>query len=318
MRLVSRGCELNKTSIFAASHSFPLNFGLWRETDSTAPTISGMTFRLFPASLTNRLESDGRPCDNPTVLYLMAVLAESDAIRYIVSRFRIFAPFLDVMGMYRSHCAAFLAGEIIALKNSGDPLFIFISAVSFGIRNLCGLISTTGTAIFRFWMSAPLLKLRTTEGAYSHWGSMSNLITFIGAIDIRRLGNLYNEILPADRAGFCPACIAEHSFRLSACKWLSARLANGRVNLFIFGLVKAHVAKVISARDRLPAYLAGYAARRATLGMISLWLKFIMAAGASFHVLIIHFLQRVSRTIPGIKRRMTDAFLGIEIRRIEP
>ena len=305
-----------KTTIIATPHSLPLTFCFWRKADSTAPAISGMAFRLFSTSLTNWLKSFRCSCHNAAMFYLMAILAKSNAVRYFISQILVGMPFLDVMGVYRSRCAALLAGKIITFKNRSNPLFIFISPVPFRIRNLCGFISTSWAAIFRFWMPTSLLELRPTKGAYSHRGGVSNLIAFTGAIGIRRISNLYNKILPADGAGFCPASITEHSFWLATCKWLAARLTNGRVNLFMTGLVKTNITKIISTLHRPAAYLARCATRWTSFGIVSDRLKFIMATGASFHALIIHFLQRMSSTITGIKSCMTDAFPNIEIKRL--
>lgn len=315
--MLSESRENGLNRIITISQGFPLPLGFYRNSHRAAPAIPGMTFRLFSTSLTNRLKSFRCSCHNAAMFYLMAILAKSNAVRYFISQILVGMPFLDVMGVYRSRCAALLAGKIITFKNRSNPLFIFISPVPFRIRNLCGFISTTGAAIFRFWMPTSLFELSPTKGACSHRGGVSNLIAFTGAIDIRRIGNLYNKILPADGAGFCPASITEHSFWLAACKWLAARLANRRVNLFMFSLIKTHITKVISSRYRLPTYLARNAAGRATFGIIAYWLKFIMAPYTFFHALILPFVQRMSRTIQGIKRRMKDAFPGIEIRRAE-
>jgi hypothetical protein len=234
---------LIKTSIITAPHSLPLTFGFWRKTDSAASAITGMTFRLFPAAFTKRLESYGRPCDNPTVLYLMAILAKRDAVRWLISQSRIIAPFLDVVGVYRSRCAALLTGKIVTLKNSGTPLFIFIAAMLFRIRNLRCFVSTGRAAMLRFWMPSPLL------------------ITLFRAVDIWRIGYFGNKISSTNRASFSPAGVTAQTGWLATCERLTT----------------------------LVAYI---------------------------HGLIISFMQRMSTPFC-ILQRMTDAFPGIEIKRIK-
>ena len=231
MRSVSRGCELIKTSIIAAPHSLPLPFGFRRKTDSAASAISGMAFRLFTAPLTNRLKSDRCPCDNTTVLYLMAVLTKSDAVRHLISQFRIFAPFLNVVGVNRPRCAALLASKIITLKNGGTPLFVFVATMFFRIRNLRCFIATGRGAKLRFFMPSPLLELAATVGAYPNRGGMNNLITLFRAVDIWRIGYFRNKIGPADGTSFRPAGVAEHSGWLATYKGLTALIA------YIHGLI---------------------------------------------------------------------------------
>jgi hypothetical protein len=252
---------LIKTSIITAPHSLPLTFGFWRKTDSAASAITGMTFRLFPAAFTKRLESYGRPCDNPTVLYLMAILAKRDAVRWLISQSRIIAPFLDVVGVYRSRCAALLTGKIVTLKNSGTPLFIFIAAMLFRIRNLRCFVSTGRAAMLRFWMPSPLLKLSSTVGAYPNRGCMNDLITLFRAVDIWRIGYFGNKISSTNRASFSPAGVTAQTGWLATCERLTT----------------------------LVAYI---------------------------HGLIISFMQRMSTPFC-ILQRMTDAFPGIEIKRIK-
>jgi hypothetical protein len=250
---------LNRIS--AISQGFPLLLGFYRDSHRTTPAISGMPLCLFSAPFTYRLKSNRGPCDNPTMFHLMTVLAESDAVRYLISQFRVFAPFLDMVGMYRSSCAALLAGEIIALKNGGTPLFVFVAAMFLRIGNLRCFISTARAAILRFLVPSPLLKLSPTVGAYPNRGRVDNPITFIGTVDVRRIGYFNNKINPADGTSFRPAGVAEH-----------------------------------------PGWLATY--------------KRLTTLIACIHGLIIPFVQRVSTSFC-ILQRMTDAFPGIEIKKIK-
>lgn len=220
-----------KTSIIASPHSLPLTFCFRRKTDSAASAISGMAFRLFTAPLTNRLKSDRCPCDNTTVLYLMAVLTKSDAVRHLISQCRIFAPFLNVVGVNRPRCAALLASKIITLKNGGTPLFVFVATMFFRIRNLRCFIATGRGAKLRFWMPSPLFELSSTVGAYPNRGGMDDLITLFRAVDIRGIGYFRNEISPTDGTSFCPAGVAKHPRWLATCKRLTTLIA------YIHGLI---------------------------------------------------------------------------------
>ena len=228
--------------------------------------------------------------ENVIMFFTMATLAKRDAIKYLISQFFMGIPLFDVVSMYCPSSPALLTGKIITLKNSSDPLFIFISTMFFRIRNLCGFISAFATAMFCFRVPPSLLKISPAERACSRRGGMLRLITLHGTINIRCLGNFHDKIHTANRAGFCSAFITEHSFWLAAYKRLAARLANSRVVFFMFGLVKAYIANITSPRHMLSTYHTCRPTGWTSLGMVSFWLKFIVASGASFHTLIIHFL----------------------------
>jgi hypothetical protein len=87
-----------------------------------------MTLCFLSAYLANWLKPYRGACYFSTMYNLMTVNAKRNAVTDFIAQVREVFPRLDVVGVYLSSCAAFLAGEPISLINGSTPFLVFVTS----------------------------------------------------------------------------------------------------------------------------------------------------------------------------------------------
>jgi hypothetical protein len=131
-----------------------------REFQSATLTVAGTSFSFLPAVLAYGREFLGNSRDASAVNVLVACLANSNTVRYIVSKVWMIAPGFFVVGLKVVSCAALLAGVVISIVDGIAPLSVFAGvALLVCVWLALGSIPTFLTAIFDFQMTAWVTKL---------------------------------------------------------------------------------------------------------------------------------------------------------------